>query len=279
MPYFGPQPLRAVRQQGINEYTFNLERMRKIIISLTAFFYSMIYCCGLFAQPNNFRVLAFYTTTVEKDHVQFAQDALRFYARLASQKHFSFDSTTDWSKLNDDTLKKYQVIMWLNEFPHTEEERRSFERYMQQGGRWIGFHVSAYNDSDTNWPWFVDFLGGAVFYTNNWPPLAARLVVDDPKHPVTSGIPLSYQSPINEWYQWNPTPRLNSHVKVLISLDSSNFPLGKKDIIYSGDMPVVWTNTRYKMIYLNMGHGDLVMASPVQNRVFSNALTWLFQLK
>ena len=251
--------------------------MRKILFLLLWLFWLTIQASALFAQTNSFRVLAFYTTTVEKDHVQFAHDALRFYSKLAANKHFSFDSTTDWSKLNDDTLRNYQIVMWLNEFPHTGEERRAFEHYMRQGGRWIGFHVSAYNDKDTNWPWLVDFLGGAVFYTNNWPPLAARLVVDDPKHPVTQGVPLSYQAPINEWYQWKPSPRLNIHVKVLISLDSSNYPLGKKDIIYSGDMPVVWTNTEYKMIYLNMGHGDLVLSSPVQNRVFSNALLWLSQ--
>ena len=253
--------------------------MRKFILYLSLFLFFLILFGELSAQQYANRVLAFYTTTVERDHVQFARDALQFYARLAGQKHFQFDSTTDWSRLNDETLKNYQVVMWINEFPHTEEERRSFERYMERGGKWIGFHVSAYNDNETNWPWFVDFLGGAVFYTNNWPPLSAHLVVDDPKHPVTRGIPPAYQSPINEWYQWKPSPRLNRQVRVLISLDSSNFPLGKKDIIYSGDMPVVWTNTKYKMIYLNMGHGDLVMSSSIQNRVFSNALEWLLGFK
>jgi hypothetical protein len=252
--------------------------MRKAIISLSVFLGLTMQANLASAQKNPTRVLAFYTTTVEKDHVQFAYDALRFYTRLAKEKHFSFDSTTDWSKLNEDTLKKYQVVMWLNEFPHTPEERKAFENYMDRGGRWMGFHVSAYNDKDTHWPWLVEFLGGAVFYTNNWPPLAARLIVEDSKHPVTRGIPLSYQAPINEWYQWKPSPRLNSRVKVLISLDSSNYPLGKKDIIYSGDLPVVWTNTKYKMIYLNMGHGDLVMSSPIQNRLFSNALNWLSNL-
>jgi hypothetical protein len=41
---------------------------------------------------------------------------------------------------------------------------------MENGGGWVGFHVAAYNDKNTNWPWFVDFLGGGVFYCNNWPP-------------------------------------------------------------------------------------------------------------
>jgi hypothetical protein len=47
---------------------------------------------------------------------------------------------------------------------------RAFEKFINNGGAWLGFHVSAYNDKDTKWPWFVDFLGGGVFYNNNWPP-------------------------------------------------------------------------------------------------------------
>jgi len=229
----------------------------------------------LSAQKPGFKVIAFYSTTVERDHVQFARDALAFFTKLAKEKNFQFDSTTDWANTNDAYLKKYQVVIWINEFPHTEEERKAFERYMTGGGAWLGFHVSGYNDRETHWPWIVDFLGGAVFYTNNWPPLPAKLVVDDPNHPVTRNLPASYRSPINEWYQWKPSPRLNKDVKVLLSLDSSNYPIGKKDIIFSGDLPVVWTNTKYKMVYMNMGHGDQVLTEPIQNRMFSDALIWL----
>jgi len=228
-----------------------------------------------FAQKPTFRAIAFYSTNVERDHVQFAGDVLAFFAKLSKEKHFQFDSTSDWSNTNDEFLKNYQVVLWINEFPHTEEERRAFERYMTRGGAWLGFHVSGYNDKDTQWPWFVDFLGGAIFYTNNWPPLPAKLIIDQKNHPVTKNIPSSYRSPINEWYQWKPSPRLNKDVQVLVSLDSSNYPIGKKDIIYHGDLPVVWTNTRYKMLYMNMGHGDQVMTDPIQNRMISNALTWL----
>src|SRR5437870_11339571 len=48
--------------------------------------------------------------------------------------------------------------------------------------------VSAYNDEHTHWPWFVQFLGGAVFFGNEWPPLRARLIVDDRAHPVTKHL-------------------------------------------------------------------------------------------
>ena len=228
-----------------------------------------------FAQRAAFKVLAFYSTNVERDHVQFANDIIPFYQQLAKEKGFVFDTTTKWTNLNDDTLKNYQVIVWVNEFAQNEEERRAFEKYMNNGGVWLGFHVSAYNDKDTHWPWFVDFLGGGVFYTNNWPPLAAKLIVDDNTHPVTKGLPKKYTAPISEWYIWKPSPRLNKDVKVLATLDPANYPFGKKDLITEGDCPVIWTNTKYKMLYFNMGHGDQVVSDPMQNKMFANALMWL----
>lgn len=226
------------------------------------------------AAAKPFRALAFFSTTVEPDHVDFAQDAIRFYSALAARKGFSFDTTTNWDNCNA-TLNNYQVVLWLNDFPHTEEQRSAFRTYMEQGGAWLGFHVAGYNDKSTNWPWFVDFFGGAVFYNNNWPPLAAKLIVNDNSHPATHRLPAHYTAPINEWYGWLPNPRLTKDVKVLVTLDTANYPLGKKDIIRRGDIPVVWTNTHYKMLYMNMGHGDQNFASPIQDRLFEDAILWL----
>jgi uncharacterized protein len=227
------------------------------------------------AQPPRFKVLAFYSTSVEPDHVQFAEAALKFLAARAASDNFTLDSTTNWERMNDAFLKAYQVVVWLNDSPTNGEQRRSFQRYMENGGAWLGFHVSGYNDKDTNWPWFVDFLGGGVFHINSWPPLPAKLIIDDRTHPVASGIPDAYESPANEWYVWKPSPRLNKDVRVLATFDPSNYPLGFKDILTGGDLPVVWTNTKYKMIYMNMGHGDKIFTSPIQNKLIENAANWL----
>ncbi len=228
-----------------------------------------------FAQEARFHALAFYSDTTEPDHVQFAQDAVKFLTASASREHFTVDATTKWEDLNDARLRDYQLVIWLNESPAKAEQRSAFERYMQRGGAWLGFHAAAYNDKDTNWPWFVDFLGGAVFYTNSWPPLPARLSLDDRNHPVTEGIPLDFDSPANEWYIWKPNPRLNEDVRVLATFSPSNYPFGFKDILTSGDLPVVWTNTKYKMLYMNMGHGDKIFTSPTQNQLIDNAVNWL----
>jgi len=232
-----------------------------------------------FGEQASFKVLAFYSTKVEPDHVLFAQGALKFFSDIAAKNDFTFDSTSNWEDMNDSNLGKYQVVVWLNDRPSKAEQKLAFQKYIESGGAWLGFHVAAYNDKDSNWAWFVDFLGGGVFHTNSWPPLPAKLIVDDRSHPVTVRLPGSFVSPDNEWYIWKPSPRLNKNVRVLVTLDPSNYPIGFKDVLTSGDLPVVWTNTKYKMLYMNMGHGDKIFASPIQNELIEDATLWLGRMK
>ena len=227
------------------------------------------------AQNAPLRVLAFYSTDVERDHVDLAMQALKFFADAAKRDNFQFESTTNWDDLNPEQLKPIQIVLWLNDSAHTNRQRTAFEQYMEHGGGWFGFHFAAYNDSGTHWPWFVQFLGGAVFYGNSWPPLPATLHVDDTASPITRHLPAQFLSPANEWYSWQPNPRANKDVKVLLTLDPSNLPLGFKDTLTGGDIPVAWTNTRYRMFYVNMGHGDRIFSDAHQNQMFEDALLWL----
>ena len=146
---------------------------------------------------------------------------------------------------------------------------------MEDGGGWIGFHAAAYNDSRTGWPWYLSFLGGGVFKCNNWPPQPALLELDTKTHPVTRNLPDAYVAPATEFYQWSPEPRENPDIEVLVSLSPKNFPMGLKDIVYGGDFPVVWTNHNYRMIYINMGHGDEQFNDATEQLLFINALQWI----
>jgi type 1 glutamine amidotransferase len=222
-----------------------------------------------------FKVLAFYNTQVEKAHVDFANDAIKFFKDLTIGNGFVFDLTTNMDDMNDEKVKDYQLVMMINDFPSSPSQKLAFQKYMENGGGWMGFHVAAYNDRTTKWPWFVNFLGGGVFDRNSWPPLPAKLVVEDANHPITKGLPSTYISPSNEWYQWKPSPRERKNVKVLVSLSTDNYPLGLKDILPGGDTPVVWTNTDYRMIYLNMGHGGEIFKDATQNKLIIAALRWV----
>ena len=283
MGYLGRQ--MAVSDCGILDngelITYTLQIMKHLLILLftacTLLTYAQVpegYPAN-YAKAPRFKALIYYTQHAEEAHVQFAEQATTFFKKLNYGDGFVLDITTDFSKYPYEKLKEYNVIIMLNTSPNTKAERDAFEQYMENGGGWVGFHAAAYNDKNTHWPWFVKFLGGGVFYCNNWPPQPVLVEVDNEEHPVTKNLPASFVAPASEWYQWTPSPRQNKDVEVLLSLSPKNYPLGIKDVVNFGDFPIVWSNKNYRMIYLNMGHGDEEFIDGTQNLLLVNAFRWV----
>lgn len=283
MGYLGRQ--MAVSDCGILDngelITYKLQIMKHLLILLftacTLLTYAQVpegYPAN-YAKAPRFKALIYYTQHAEEAHVQFAEQATTFFKKLNYGDGFVLDITTDFSKYPYEKLKEYNVIIMLNTSPNTKAERDAFEQYMENGGGWVGFHAADYNDKNTHWPWFVKFLGGGVFYCNNWPPQPVLVEVDNEEHPVTKNLPASFVAPASEWYQWTPSPRQNKDVEVLLSLSPKNYPLGIKDVVNFGDFPIVWSNKNYRMIYLNMGHGDEEFIDGTQNLLLVNAFRWV----
>ena len=283
MGYLGKQ--MAVSDCGILDngelITYKLQIMKHLLILLftacTLLTYARVpegYPAN-YAKAPRFKALIYYTQHAEEAHVQFAEQATTFFKKLNYGDGFVLDITTDFSKYPYEKLKEYNVIIMLNTSPNTKAERDAFEQYMENGGGWVGFHAAAYNDKNTHWPWFVKFLGGGVFYCNNWPPQPVLVEVDNEEHPVTKNLPASFVAPASEWYQWTPSPRQNKDVEVLLSLSPKNYPLGIKDVVNFGDFPIVWSNKNYRMIYLSMGHGDEEFIDGTQNLLLVNAFRWV----
>ncbi|MCH5224867.1 MAG: ThuA domain-containing protein [Muribaculaceae bacterium] len=245
-------------------------------------------CLGISAQDNSypaiyakqprFKALIYYTENAEEAHIKFARDAIDFFTRLTDGEGFILEVTTSLATYDLDSLKEFNTIIALNCSPSDPEERRLFETYMETGGGWLGFHAAAYNDKNTGWPWLNRFLGCGQFYCNNWPPQPALLEVEVIDSPVTKNLPTSFVAPATEWYQWHPSPRQNPEVEVMLSLSPKNYPFGLKDVVLSGDFPVVWRNSNYRMIYLNFGHGDRCFSDATQNLLTVNAFRYVVSL-
>ena len=228
-----------------------------------------------YASAPRFKALVYWNPLAEEAHVQFDRQAMAFFQKLTYGNGWIMEQTTSLADYPYDRLKGYDVIISLNAMPHVEVERRAFELYMENGGGWMGFHASAYNDKNTHWPWFNRFLGCGVFYCNNWPPQPVLVERNILQHPVTKSIPHEFVAPSSEFYQWNPSPRNNSDVDVLLSISQKMYPFGLKDVVKFGDFPLVWTNKKYRMIYLNMGHGNEGFMDTTQQLLFINALRWI----
>lgn len=227
-----------------------------------------------YAKAPRFNALIYYSDTAEPAHVDFARQTIDFFHRLSYGEGFTYSVVTSLADVKD-RLSDFDIIVAVNVMPQEKSEQEAFEKYIESGGGWMGFHAAAYNDARTDWPWFNKFLGAGTFYCNTWPPQPALVDIDFSEHPVTRNLPSSFVAPECEWYQWNPSPGENPDVRVLLSLSQRNYPIGIKDVVFSGDFPVVWTNTRYRMIYLNIGHGDKEFTDATQNLLVVNAFRWI----
>jgi len=243
-----------------------------------------------------FKVIAFYTERNDLAHISFVHEANKWFPKMAAQYNFIYDSTNDWTKLNTKSLSKYQVVLFLDTRPDVPEQREAFKKYMDNGGAWMGFHFAGFaltpSEFPQNWDWYHnEFIGAGQYVSNTWRPTSAILRVEDNKHPAMKGLPTTFKSSPNEWYRWEKDIRNNPDIKILLSIDSTSFPLGTgpkpHEIWHSGYYPVAWTNKKYRMIYTNMGHNDIdyenktnkelsfQFDNETQNKFILDALLWL----
>jgi hypothetical protein len=227
--------------------------------------------CFLFADVKaqskpKFHVIAFYTAKNDQAHISFVHEANKWFPEMAKKYNFSYDSTNVWTNLNAEYLSHYQVVLFLDTRPEDPAQRAAFQKYMENGGGWIGFHFAAFaltpSGVEANWDWYHnEFLGSGQYVSNTWRPTSAILRVEDRKFAATKHLPETFKSAPNEWYRWEKDLRKDPNIKILLSIDSTSFPLGtgpkQSEIWHSGYYPVAWTNTKYKMLYLNMGHNDI----------------------
>jgi len=237
-----------------------------------------------------FSVLAFYSGTYDAAHISFEREANVWFAQQAGANGFTYSSTTNWNQLTSLTTGQAQVIMFLDDQPQSAAQFQGFQRYMDSGGGFFGFHVTAYNDATTpsysNW-FHNDFLGTGRFATNTWGPTAETLKFDNRTHPSTVNLPATIRSSVSEWYSWERDLRQNGNIQILASLDPSTFPVGDdpNQQWHSGYYPIMWTNKNYKMLYANFGHNKMnyetntplssTFESADQNRFVLDGLRWL----
>ena len=280
---------------------FNKEKLYVDLIQfLKTTLLAMVCClCSIVAtaqRPPLFKAIAFFTAKNDQAHISFVHEANKWFPTVAAKHRFSYDTTSNWNNLNADFLAHYQVVIFLDTRPETPAQRQAFEQYMTNGGAWMGFHFAAFALTQSkypqDWNWYHEqFLGSGEYKSNTWRPTSAVLRVENSKHKATKHLPTTFRTSPNEWYRWKNDLRTNPDINILLSIDSTSFPLGTgpkpHEIWHSGYYPVVWTNKKYKMLYINMGHNDIdyehktnkelsfTFTSEIQNKLIIDGLLWL----
>jgi type 1 glutamine amidotransferase len=245
----------------------------KILLALTIVLPMIL---SSMTQPPAFKAIVILSRAA--DHAKMMASAGPFLEKMALENNFVADITDDTSKLNDDNLGRYQVVIQLQQAPFDMSvgQQAALQRFIERGGGWVGIHAAGLtgkqfiSPSKSYWQWFEEFMGGVV-YSPHPAFQKGTVVVEDRQHPATKNLPARFEVS-DEWYEFDKSPRPSVHV--LATADESTYKQNKP----MGDHPIIWTNPKFRrMIYIGIGHDASLWRDDNYFKLVRDAVLWAAQ--
>ena len=204
---------------------------------------------------------------------------------MARRQGWSSYTTENAAVFNPAQLARFKAVVWnsVSGDVLTARQRADFKAWLEHGGGFVGLH-GAGGDPSYAWKWYVDELIGAQFtgHTLNPHIQQARLVIEYPQHPATSGLgPIWTRS--DEWYSFATSPRSKNY-HILVSIDESSYkpvsgliPFMKpKSIAMGKDHPLVWSHCvgEGRALCSALGHTALSYSEPKHLQLIQGAIAW-----
>jgi type 1 glutamine amidotransferase len=159
-------------------------------------------------------------------------DGVAAIEALGAEHGFAVDHTEDPTVFSDAGLAPYRAVVFLSTTGHVLEadQQRAFERYIGNGGGYVGIHSAT--DTEYDWAWYGGLVGA---YFSSHPEIqTARVHIEDASDPATAMLPDPWVR-TDEWYSFRANPRANG-VHVLLTLDESSYNGGTM----GADHPIAW---------------------------------------
>ena len=225
----------------------------------------------IYSKTNGFR---------EEAGVQASDTAL---AAIAHERGYPYFVTENGAVMNKEQLSKFKLVIWNNNSGDTltPEQREAFKTWVENGGSYMGTHGAGgdpkYNppngrSSLADWPWYIETLLGAQF-TSHSPQQFGDAHVEDPKSPLTKGMPAVFNRK-DEWYSFASNTRTLPGFHILITADEKSYTPGRATM--GADHPLAWWHCVGKghVFYSALAHGGMMYAEPVILQLYGNAMAW-----
>lgn len=176
--------------------------------------------------------------------------------------------TEDPTTFTSGGLGGIDVVVFLNTSGDVLDpsQQRALEAWLEQGGGWVGIHAAA--DTERDWPWYGELLGGAWFESH--PRIQpATITVTEASHPTLRHVPEAW-SRTDEWYNYTRSPGPHAHVLAL--LDEDSYEGGTM----GADHPIVWTVPMGQGVgfYTGLGHTRESWSEPAFLQHVTAAIDW-----
>ncbi|WP_261719911.1 ThuA domain-containing protein [Streptomyces sp. FZ201] len=194
-------------------------------------------------------------------------DGVQALKDLGASAGITVDATEDARAFSNANLRRYDAVVFLSTTGDVlnTAQQRAFERYVRQGGGFLGVHAAA--DTEYDWAFYGQTVGA---YFQSHPAIQqATVEVEDHSHAATSHLPTAWNR-TDEWYNYRSNPR--DRVRVLASLDESSYSGGTMN----GDHPMAWCHTAQggRAFYTGGGHTKESYADPVFRQHLLGGLRW-----
>lgn len=215
------------------------------------------------------RILVFSKTTGYR-HVDAIAAGKKALLQLGAEHGFIVDTTEDAAVFNEEDLKHYRAVVFLNASGDilNEQEQNSFQRFIQAGGGFLGIHGPT--DAERDWPWYGKLIG-AYFdsHPNNPNVRKGRYWVIDKNHLATKELPDHWVRE-DEFYNFRI---VNPAIKPLITIDESSYQGGNMGTHH----PMVWYHEYDggRMFYTAMGHTVETYTDPLFLKMITGALQYV----
>ncbi len=163
---------------------------------------------------------------------------------LGETHGFTVETTESALPFNDENLARFAAVVFLSTTGDVlgNRQQRAFEKYIGEGGGFVGIHSAA--DTEYDWPWY-GLLVGARFESHG--EIQEATVI-----PTEAFGRASFPSPWtrrDEWYNFQERPK---NVRVVLKLDTDSFEGSK----HEDDHPIAWYHEvgRGRAFYTGLGH-------------------------
>jgi type 1 glutamine amidotransferase len=181
------------------------------------------------ARSEPFRVLVYSRTAgFRHDNIP---DGIAAIEKLGEEHGFWVDATEDPEEFTEENLNQYSAVIFLSTTGDVlnADQESAFEAFIGKGRGYVGIHAAA--DTEYDWPWYGELVGG---YFKSHPAVQpADVRVVDHNHPSTAHLPDIWRR-TDEWYNYRENPR--GKVNILLDLDESTYENGEM----GDDHPIAW---------------------------------------
>lgn len=166
-------------------------------------------------------------------------------SELGKQNGFDVDTTENAAFFNEDSLKSYRAVIFLNTTMDVLDpvQQADFKRFIEAGGGFMGIHAAA--DTEYEWPWYGDLLGA---YFKSHPKTQQAKFKKAQDSDMVKNLP-------DEWIRTDELynyKRISKDINVLYTLDETSYEGGD-----NGDYhPIAWYHEFQggRSFYTGMGH-------------------------